>query len=719
MAENLRIRLHPILPAAPPAEVHFSFNGKSLLGIEGEPLSSALFAAGIRTFGTHPHDGSPQGIYCANGQCNQCLVLADGVPVKGCMAPVRKGLDVRSLDALPGLPSGDLTWTPAPSPPEKTCDVLVVGGGPSGIMGAVEIARHGLQVLLVDDKHHLGGKLVLQTHSFFGSVAECYAGVRGIDIATILSRELEAETHAEVWLNATVVGCFCDGKFGVLRPEGYTLVRPRGVLVATGAREKSIAFPGWDLPGVYGAGAFQTLVNRDLVKAAERVFILGGGNVGLIAAYHALQAGMHVVGLAEALPEVGGYKVHQDKILRLGVPVLTSHTVVRAEGEGHLERVVTARVDPSFQPVPGTERTVAADTLLVAVGLTPVDELHQDARAFGLTVRATGDAQEIAEASAAMFSGRIEGRRLVKDLGETVEIPKAWGRELAILKSRPGATRVMVFDPGDHKVYPVIRCTQEIPCNPCVETCKEESIRIPGDDIRGLPVWEGECSGCGRCVAICPGLAITLVDERKSEGESTALVTVPFELNPEGVSKGGGVVTVDEDGKVLGEGVVRRIRNAKSQDRCRLVTVEVPWADRRRVAGIRVQEAAREGLPSSRVPRMEDPVICRCERVRRGEIEEEIRAGCRDMNQLKSQLRCGMGACGGKTCTPLIQGLFRNLGVAEGEVIPPTRRPFVTEVPLGVFAGGKGGDVGRPRTDLGKEGGAEGKGSDFRGRTTR
>ncbi|MHC4779830.1 MAG: 2Fe-2S iron-sulfur cluster-binding protein, partial [Planctomycetota bacterium] len=350
MAKALRINEHPILAVTPGKKVKFTFDGEAVEGIEGEPITSALFASGFRTFGHHGSDGSPQGIFCANGQCNQCMVVRDGTPVKGCMEPVRPSIDVRSLDGLPGLPRRDSAVSTHASPPRARCDALVVGGGPSGIMGAVESARHGLKVILVDDKHQLGGKLVLQTHSFFGSVADCHAGVRGVDIGRILTDELASQGGAEVWPGATAVGCFSDKTIGVVRPEGYCVVEPRGLLVATGAREKSLAFPGWDLPGVYGAGAFQTLVNRDLVAAGERIFILGGGNVGLIAAYHALQAGIEVVGLVEAMDRVGGYKVHQDKIVRLGVPVWTSHTVARAEGRGKLERVVIASVDENFAP---------------------------------------------------------------------------------------------------------------------------------------------------------------------------------------------------------------------------------------------------------------------------------------------------------------------------------------------------------------------------------
>lgn len=89
---------------------------------------------------------------------------------------------------------------------------------------------------------------------------------------------------------------------GILRQGGYVFVKPEILLVATGAHEKTLAFPGSDLPGVYGAGAFQTVVNRDLVRPGDQLFICGGGNVGLIAAYHALQAGIDVVGVIMWVP---------------------------------------------------------------------------------------------------------------------------------------------------------------------------------------------------------------------------------------------------------------------------------------------------------------------------------------------------------------------------------------------------------------------------------
>ena len=206
-------------------------------------------------------------------------------------------LGVMPLDGLPRLPSRP--EAPAINPIDEIgVPVLIIGGGPAGLSAACEVGRRGIAALLIDDKQRLGGKLVLQTHRFFGSTNAVYAGTRGVDIATRLENQVRSIPGVEIWPNSTALAVFSDGKVGILRDgRQYILAKPEVLLVAAGAREKSLAFRGNALPGVYGAGAFQTLVNRDLVRAARRLFIVGGGNVGLIAGYHALQAGIEVVGL--------------------------------------------------------------------------------------------------------------------------------------------------------------------------------------------------------------------------------------------------------------------------------------------------------------------------------------------------------------------------------------------------------------------------------------
>ncbi len=691
MTDN-RIGEHPILPTSDRPEIPFTWEGRPLVAREGEMIAAALFAHGVRIFGHHTKDGAPQGIFCANGQCAQCMVIANGIPVKSCITPVTAGMEVQPAEGRPTLP--EVTAVPAMRTVETLeVDCLIIGGGPAGLSAALKLGEVGARTLIVDDKDRLGGKLVLQTHKFFGSIDACYAGSRGIDIATRLEKAVRELPAVEIWLNSIALSVFSDGKVGVLRDNHrYILVKPRALLVAAGAREKSLIFRGNTLPGVYGAGAFQTLVNRDLIHAADRIFVVGGGNVGLIAAYHALQAGIGVAGLCEALPECGGYKVHKDKLVRLGVPIYTSHTILSANGENEVESVTIARIDENWQPIPGTEKSFSCDTVLIAVGLEPVNEFTEKAREYGVQVYTAGDADEIAEASAAMFTGRMAGYHIASDLGWEIEpYPTHWETTAEILKSRPGAVIEEMLPEATEGVFPVLHCIQEIPCNPCTSVCPQNNIVIRSTDIRALPDYVGweigkDCLACDKCVAICPGLAVTLVDYRKDN--EMPLVTVPLEFSPKTISAGDRVPVVDIDGNPLGEVEVAQVRNPKTADRRLLVRVRAPQEIAKRIAGIPVQKAAEAAPLDFPVERMDDDeILCRCERVTVGELRALIRAGVHDMNALKAQTRAGMGACGGKTCTSLIKRLFREEGIPVGEFTPNVIRPLFVEVPLGVFAG--------------------------------
>ena len=689
-----RIERHPVLAVPEKKTVAFTWNGRTLVGFEGEMISSTLFANGVQTFGHHPKDNSPQGLFCANGQCSQCLVMADGLPVKGCMTPLASGMQVASVEGLPHIPADDRPVSAEDDPTRET-DVLIIGGGPAGLSAAVELGKRGVATLVVDDKDRLGGKLVLQTHKFFGSVEDSYAGTRGYRIAELLEAQLQDYPSVEVWLESTAVGVFSDRIVGVVQKNRYRLIRASKLLVATGAREKMLSFPGNTLPGVYGAGAFQTLVNRDLVKCSERVLIVGGGNVGLIAGYHAIQAGIEVAALIEALPEVGGYKVHADKLQRLGVPVYTGHTVVSANGTDRVESVTIARLDSSWRVIPDTHRTFAVDTVLIAVGLSKVDEFYLKAKQWGMAVYAAGDAQEIAEASAAMFTGKIEGLKMAKALGRySGEIPAKWDEKARVLKSKPGPVVTREPATAETGVFPVFHCYQEVPCNPCTSVCAEKIIRTEKDALTGLPYCTdtGACQGCMACVAICPGLAVTLVDYRKDP--ETPVVTLPYEVWRDRVEKGQTIEVTGDDGAVLGEFPVKRvIANRKKYPGTLLVQVQVPAALAKKIIGIRLQAglAPEPDELYTKEPLPDEAVICRCERITAGEIRAAIRGGVRDMNQLKALNRAGMGACGSKTCRSMIWRIFQEEGVDLGEVTDRVDRPLFVEVPMGILAGVQGG----------------------------
>jgi NADPH-dependent 2,4-dienoyl-CoA reductase/sulfur reductase-like enzyme/Fe-S-cluster-containing hydrogenase component 2/bacterioferritin-associated ferredoxin len=684
----MRIRKHPILEIPEKTAVAFTWNGAALSGYEHEMISSALIANEVHIFGHHPKDGSPQGIFCANGQCSQCLVIADGRPVKACMTPLRAGMAVRSVEGLPRLPDEDAPPQAAPVAAVAT-EVLIVGGGPAGLSAAIELGKLGVRTLVVDDKDRLGGKLVLQTHKFFGSVEDSYAGTRGFEIGNILASEIAKRPSVEVWLNTTAVAVFSDRFVGLVRDGRYVTVKPAKLMVATGAREKMLSFPGNTLPGVYGAGAFQTLVNRDLVKSSERVLIVGGGNVGLIAGYHAIQAGIEVVALIEALPQVGGYKVHADKLMRLGVPIFTRHTIVCAAGAERVETATIAELDAEWNVRPGTEKTYAVDTVLIAVGLAEVNEFYLKAKQFGMDVFHAGDAQEIAEASAAMFTGKIEGLKIARSLGVfSGEVPPEWDAKAAVLKSRPGPVARRQPPSKEEGVMPIFHCYQEVPCNPCTSVCPQHAIRTENDAITGLPYFVDEepCTGCASCVAVCPGLAVTLVDYRKDPEHP--LVVLPYEVWREKVEAGQKVPVTDVDGAVLGYFPVEKVKRRRKYPGTLMVHVRVDRPVAKAAVGIWVQE--RQINPMTvyeKAPPPDEAIVCRCERITAGEIRAAIRSGVRDLNQLKALTRAGMGACGSKTCRPMIWRMFKEEGVDLGTVTDRVDRPLFVEVPIGAFAG--------------------------------
>ncbi|MCL4415772.1 MAG: NAD(P)/FAD-dependent oxidoreductase, partial [Actinobacteria bacterium] len=206
-------------------------------------------------------------------------------------------------------------------------ELAVIGAGPAGLSAAVEAAKNGVDVIVIDENKKPGGQLFKQIHRFFGS-EEHLAGTRGFEIGNMLLDDAK-KYGVKVLLDNIVWGLFPDLKIGISDNEKVSIIEADKVIVATGAVENSLSFPGWTLPNIMGAGAVQTMINIHRVLPGSRVLTIGSGNVGLIVSYQLMQAGADVLAVIEVMDHIGGYMVHASKIARMGVEILTSHTITK------------------------------------------------------------------------------------------------------------------------------------------------------------------------------------------------------------------------------------------------------------------------------------------------------------------------------------------------------------------------------------------------------
>lgn len=510
-------------------------------------------------------------------------------------------------------------------------ELIVIGAGPAGLSAAIEAAEKGMHVVVFDENARPGGQLFKQIHKFFGS-KEHKAKIRGYRIGQQLLQRAE-ELGVQVELNATVIGMFREKELCVMQNGQIVHYKGDNIVVATGAAENMVTFRGWDLPGVIGAGAAQTMMNLHGVMPGQKVLMVGSGNVGLVVGFQLIQAGCELVAIIDAAPRVGGYGVHAAKVARTGVPFYMSHTIVKAEGDDHVTGATIAQVDSKWQFIPGTEKHLDVDTICIAVGLSPMSQLARmggcemvdDPKRGGLVpvvdqygatslpgIYCAGDVSGIEEASSAMIEGRIAGLAAAANSGYMTqeeleeEFVKQHGsldqlRQGMFAPRNKGRTDLTETDEGyalsanllargfvaddemaafpsanqqQEKIHPVIECTQNIPCNPCQDACPVGCIKV-GSNITSLPVLDGEkkCIGCGMCVASCPGQAIFLIKEEAEQAE----ITLPYEFMPL-PKKGDKGTALSRSGQPLCEAEVVAVKSVAAMDHTNLLTMRVPKA---------------------------------------------------------------------------------------------------------------------------------------------
>nr|WP_315266003.1 FAD-dependent oxidoreductase [Microbacterium lemovicicum] len=515
-----------------------SFDGRDVPVRATDTIASAMLAAGERG-NREDGAGGLRGVWCGMGVCHECTVRVDGGGGSlACVTPARAGQVIETQPVKRRAPE-----PPEASRPESEIapDVLVIGAGPAGLAAAAELAAHGIDVLVTDDRTKLGGQYYKQPDPAFALDetrldGQYVAGRRLIDAAK--------DAGVRMLLGTTVWAAFDADRFLARSAAERWVIRPRRVIIATGAYERGVPIPGWTLPGVMTTGAGQSLLRSQQVAPGSRVLIAGNGPLNIQLAAELARAGVRVVALVEAarmlspLRAAAGLKMTRnapaltaDGIRYLAslaarrVPIITGAVVERMDGDVRdgVASATVAAVDAEGR-AHGRRRRFDVDAVCLGYGFLPSNDLarglgarHDFDAVRGTLVTATdetgrtsiptvwsiGDAAGVRGAKFAQAEGLLAAEAVAADLAgratrTDAEHVRAARRHLAFQRGVNALFAAPVLT--DQLAEPdTVVCRCEGTCHGDIVTAMTDRTSAPGSVKRITRAGMGKCQGryCG------------------------------------------------------------------------------------------------------------------------------------------------------------------------------------------------------------------------------